>query len=339
MEGPTASRRQSQRVRWSDRVRWRGQRGWEALRDRVGRGGRFRAVEGRERGRCNFFGNPFIAASLSGNTVYLAAENRYESRDKILVVSLNGGDGSVIWRTRYVGAGLGASPALSPSVTMGPTSSSPEIRAVTGRTSLLSERSSSTRPMAIFAGRTLSAATDTTTPLTSQRVPMAASTLPVKAIAQAGGQTSRPSNTSDLISLALVPDACSQQILETQFGTRNMPTSTARSVRSSSQSIQDLGPSARPCDAGSRQPFDPKNPKHDASRSMRQVLERERGHAERRPGAAIRPIEQGRSAPTVGTGRGLRGRRPEVPPEPVLPQCTRRVRGELRPRRREPAEG
>ena len=63
-----------------------------------------------EKGSSNFFGNPFIAASPSGNTVYLAAENRYKSRDKILVVSLNGGDGSVIWRTRYVGAGLGASP-------------------------------------------------------------------------------------------------------------------------------------------------------------------------------------------------------------------------------------
>ena len=56
------------------------------------------------------FGSPYVAASPVGNTVYMAAENRYQSRDKILVVALDGSDGSVVWRTRYIGTGLGASP-------------------------------------------------------------------------------------------------------------------------------------------------------------------------------------------------------------------------------------
>ena len=64
------------------------------------------SVQWRVKKGSSIFGYPFIAVSPVGNTVFFAAE----SRDNGLIVAFDGSDGAALWRTRYDGIGLGASP-------------------------------------------------------------------------------------------------------------------------------------------------------------------------------------------------------------------------------------
>jgi DNA-binding beta-propeller fold protein YncE len=52
------------------------------------------------------FGYPYIAVSPVENTVFFAAESREDG----LIVAFDGSNGAALWRTRYEGIGLGASP-------------------------------------------------------------------------------------------------------------------------------------------------------------------------------------------------------------------------------------